>query len=95
MATTLASSPPVSKKTSLKAATKFKAKAYQSINPYDGKMLKTFEEMTDAQLETAITTAAHCFESWRKKSFAERAAIVAKAAALMRARAASHTVKSH
>jgi succinate-semialdehyde dehydrogenase/glutarate-semialdehyde dehydrogenase len=87
MATTLASSPPVSKKTSLKAATKFKAKAYQSINPYDGKMLKTFEEMTDAQLETAITTAAHCFESWRKKSFAERAAIVAKAAALMRARA--------
>jgi succinate-semialdehyde dehydrogenase/glutarate-semialdehyde dehydrogenase len=57
------------------------------VNPYDGKTFKTFEELTDAQLETAIKTAATCFESWRNKSFAERATIVAKAAALMRARA--------
>ena len=27
---------------------------YQSVNPYDGKILKTFEEFTDEQLETAI-----------------------------------------
>jgi hypothetical protein len=28
---------------------------YQSINPYDGKILKTFEELTDKQLETDLT----------------------------------------
>jgi delta 1-pyrroline-5-carboxylate dehydrogenase len=53
---------------------------YQSVNPYDGKILKTFEELSDTQLETALATAATCFETWRHKTFAERAAVVAKAA---------------
>ncbi|MDQ8204728.1 NAD-dependent succinate-semialdehyde dehydrogenase [Pelagicoccus sp. SDUM812003] len=66
---------------------KKKSKAYQSVNPYDGKVFRTFEEMTDPQLETAIQTAADCFETWRNTSFAERATIVAKAAALMREQA--------
>jgi succinate-semialdehyde dehydrogenase/glutarate-semialdehyde dehydrogenase len=60
--------------------------AYQSVNPYDGKILKTFEELTDEQLETALETAATCFETWRHTSFGQRAAVVAKAAAIMRAR---------
>ena len=59
------------------------AMTYQSVNPYDGKILKTFEEFTDKQLETALATAATCFETWRHKTYAERAAIVAKVAALM------------
>jgi succinate-semialdehyde dehydrogenase / glutarate-semialdehyde dehydrogenase len=61
--------------------------AYQSINPYDGKTLKTFTEHTDAELETAINTADKCFETWRNWTFAKRAAVVAKAAAIMRERA--------
>ena len=60
--------------------------SYQSTNPYDGKTLKTFAELTDAQLETAIQTAANCFENWRKTSFGERAAVVAKAAIIMHQR---------
>ena len=60
--------------------------AYQSVNPYDGKILKTFEELTDKQLERALETAATCFESWRRTTFAERAAVVAKVSAIMRAR---------
>jgi succinate-semialdehyde dehydrogenase/glutarate-semialdehyde dehydrogenase len=36
---------------------------YQSVNPYDGKILQTFEEITDKQLETALATAAACFET--------------------------------
>jgi succinate-semialdehyde dehydrogenase / glutarate-semialdehyde dehydrogenase len=60
---------------------------YQSINPYDGKTLKTFTEHTDAELETAINTADKCFKTWRNWTFAERAAVVAKAAAIMRERA--------
>jgi succinate-semialdehyde dehydrogenase / glutarate-semialdehyde dehydrogenase len=59
---------------------------YQSVNPYDGKILQTFEELTDPQLEAALDTAAACFETWRHKTFAERAAVVAKAAAIMRER---------
>jgi succinate-semialdehyde dehydrogenase / glutarate-semialdehyde dehydrogenase len=61
--------------------------AYQSINPYDGKTLKTFTEHTDAELETAINTADKCFETWRNWTFAKRAVVVARAAAIMRERA--------
>lgn len=57
--------------------------AYQSVNPFDGKTVETFDEMTDAQLENAITVAAAAYTTWRRKSYAERAVIVAKAAALM------------
>jgi succinate-semialdehyde dehydrogenase/glutarate-semialdehyde dehydrogenase len=60
--------------------------SYQSVNPYDGKILKRFEELSDKQLETAIKTAAACFETWRHKSFADRAVVAAKTAAIMRAR---------
>jgi succinate-semialdehyde dehydrogenase/glutarate-semialdehyde dehydrogenase len=60
--------------------------SYQSVNPYDGKSLKSFEELTDDQLETALHSAATCFESWRKTTFAERAVVAAKAAAIMRER---------
>ena len=44
--------------------------AYQSVNPYDGKILKTFKELTDNQLETALGNAATCFENWRHTTFA-------------------------
>jgi succinate-semialdehyde dehydrogenase / glutarate-semialdehyde dehydrogenase len=60
--------------------------SYQSVNPYDGKLLKTFENLTDEELDKAIAAAATCFETWRRTSFAERGAIVAKAAAIMHAR---------
>ena len=52
---------------------KDEAMAYQSVNPYDGKILKTFEELSDKQLETALATAATCFETWRYTTFAQRA----------------------
>ena len=60
---------------------------YQSLNPYDGKILKKFKELTDKELETKIRAAATCFETWRHKPYAERAAIVAKAAAIMHEKA--------
>ncbi len=55
--------------------------------PANGKTVKTFEAQTDAQLEVVVNAAAICFGQWRKKSFTERAAIVAKAAALLRTQA--------
>lgn len=62
--------------------------AYQSTNPYDGKILATFDEHDDAQLEARLQAAASCFEAdWRARSYTERAAILKRAAALMRERA--------
>src|SRR5579863_1423332 len=60
--------------------------AYQSVNPYNGKVLQTFEELTDEQLEKALASAVTCFEKWRRTNFSERAAVVTKAAAIMRTR---------
>lgn len=59
---------------------------YQSVNPYDGRVLKTFEELTDKELETALGTASTCFETWRYTTFAERATVLGRAAAIMHAR---------
>ncbi|WP_284945055.1 NAD-dependent succinate-semialdehyde dehydrogenase [Acidisoma cladoniae] len=56
---------------------------YESVNPFNGKSLKTFETLTDKDLEAKLTIAAACFQTWRHKTYAERAVIVAKAAVLM------------
>jgi succinate-semialdehyde dehydrogenase/glutarate-semialdehyde dehydrogenase len=59
--------------------------SYQSVNPFNGKTLKSFDTFTDAQLEAKLATAATCFKTWKNKTYKERAVIVAKAAALMHA----------
>jgi len=56
---------------------------YQSINPFSGEPVESFAEMTAQELEAAIAAAAACFETWRQKSYAERAVIIGKAAELM------------
>ena len=58
---------------------------YQSINPFDGKTLRSFPEIDDKQMEAKLAVAAKCFETWKHKSYEERAVIVAKAAVLMHA----------
>jgi len=71
---------PISEKT-------LKLAGYQSVNPFDGKTLKTFEELTNAQVDAKIATAQACYETWRHTSYAQRAVIVAKAAKLLHERA--------
>ena len=61
--------------------------AYQSTNPYNGEILKSYGDIDDAELESKLTAAQACFEQvWRHKSFAERKAVLSRAAALMRER---------
>ncbi len=61
--------------------------AYQSTNPYNGKVVKTFDEISDKQLEDKLKAAQDCFEQvWRRKSFAQRNAVLSRAAAIMRER---------
>ncbi|MFZ6681098.1 NAD-dependent succinate-semialdehyde dehydrogenase [Undibacterium sp. Tian12W] len=59
--------------------------AYQSINPNDGKIIKTFEHFNKSQLEKSLATAESCFQAWRHTSYKDRAAIVNRAAKLMAA----------
>jgi succinate-semialdehyde dehydrogenase / glutarate-semialdehyde dehydrogenase len=59
---------------------------YQSLNPATGKVLKKFDELTDKQLEQKLAAAANCFETWKHNTYAERAVIVAKAAAILHAK---------
>ena len=58
--------------------------SYQSINPATGETVKTFEEITDQELEEALATAATCFETWCALTFADRADIANKAAEILR-----------
>jgi D-arabinose 1-dehydrogenase-like Zn-dependent alcohol dehydrogenase len=67
---------------------------YQSVNPFNNKVLKTFKELTNAEFETKLVTAATCFETWRHKTYAERAVIIAKAAALMHSKGADAVVNA-
>ncbi|MDB5879476.1 MAG: aldehyde dehydrogenase family protein [Variovorax sp.] len=58
--------------------------AYQSINPNDGKLVMSFEHLSSAQLETALADADSCSRTWKTTTFADRAAILKKAASLLR-----------
>jgi succinate-semialdehyde dehydrogenase/glutarate-semialdehyde dehydrogenase len=59
--------------------------SYQSINPNNGKVLQTFDYISEAQLDTSLAGAESCFQGWKKTSYQDRAAIVRKAASLLRA----------
>ena len=58
---------------------------YESINPFNGKTLKSFEHLSGSQLEAALASAQATFQTWKHVSYQERAAIVNKAAELMHA----------
>ncbi|OGH88423.1 MAG: succinate-semialdehyde dehydrogenase [Candidatus Magasanikbacteria bacterium RIFOXYC2_FULL_42_28] len=52
-----------------------------SHNPATGQNLKTYLEISDAELENKIAKSATAFESWRQTSFEERARILLAAQA--------------
>src|SRR5260370_3867785 len=60
--------------------------AYTAINPANGKLIQSFPEHTNSEVEAALSRANEAFLSWRLESFATRAAVVRKAADLMRKR---------
>ena len=59
---------------------------YQSIDPNTGRVLQSFEHLSAAQLEASLAAAETCFRTWKHTRYAERAAILGRAAELMRAR---------
>ncbi|PWC22784.1 succinate-semialdehyde dehydrogenase [Brenneria roseae subsp. roseae] len=57
---------------------------YATTNPYTGEVIKTFPDATDTIVADAITKAHSAFLGWRNASFSTRAAILQKAADLLR-----------
>lgn len=64
--------------------------AYRTINPYTGEQVRTFPDATDADVARALDQAQEAFEGWKNVDFAGRAAVLKKAADLLRARAGEY-----
>jgi succinate-semialdehyde dehydrogenase/glutarate-semialdehyde dehydrogenase len=59
--------------------------AIATINPATGKTVKTFEALTDSQVDQKIQKAAETFPKFRKLSFSDRARMMLKAAEILEA----------
>jgi succinate-semialdehyde dehydrogenase/glutarate-semialdehyde dehydrogenase len=59
--------------------------AYRTINPATGKVVKTYDDISDAALSEAMDVAEACYENdWSLRSIAQRAEVIHAAAELMR-----------
>lgn len=57
---------------------------YATVNPYTNQLVQSFPDATDAEVSQAIAKADAAFQLWRTTSFETRAAILSKAATLLR-----------
>lgn len=57
--------------------------AIASVNPANGKLLRSFEEANAAGVEAALGLAASTFRTWRKSHFAERGEKMLRAAEIL------------
>lgn len=57
---------------------------FQTINPVNNKVVKSFEEMTDVSLDKAVAKAATTFDDWMKTDYKLRAQLLYKVAGLLR-----------
>ena len=64
------------------------AKTVSSVNPATGETLESFPLHTEAELNAVLDRAVATQKSWARTSFAERAALMKKAAAYLRANSA-------
>ncbi|MHA3053915.1 NAD-dependent succinate-semialdehyde dehydrogenase [Acinetobacter sp. ANC 4633] len=58
--------------------------AYATVNPYTGETLKTFATASKEEVLEAIGQAYNTFLTWKETSFEQRAAILNKAASILR-----------
>jgi succinate-semialdehyde dehydrogenase/glutarate-semialdehyde dehydrogenase len=54
-----------------------------TINPATGETIRTFESLSDADVDTRVERAARAFQQWRLVPVAERAAVVARAGEIL------------
>ena len=64
---------------------------YRTINPATGETARTFGDISDADLDSAVEVARSCYQDdWRHRPVADRARILKAAAAALRAHAAQY-----
>src|SRR5712672_1884972 len=57
---------------------------YQSVNPANGEILRSFDQHSDEQMQSALATAENTYRRiWSKMAISDRAKIVGRAASLM------------
>ena len=56
----------------------------KSINPYNNQILKTFDEYSQAEIESTIKEADAAFKDWQHTDFAHRAELMANCAQVLR-----------
>jgi succinate-semialdehyde dehydrogenase/glutarate-semialdehyde dehydrogenase len=59
--------------------------AIATINPANGETLRSFEPLSDTQIDAKLERAAQTFRSYRRTSFAERARMMQRAAEILEA----------
>lgn len=62
----------------------------ESVNPSNGKVIRSYSFMTNAQVNNAIEKAHRAFAIWKKESFSKRGEKVKKLAALLRKNSADY-----
>ncbi len=63
-----------------------------SVNPANGAELQRYREMSPEEVTAAIAAVDRAFQSWRRLSYAQRAALLREAGAILRARAGEYAV---
>lgn len=58
--------------------------SYQTINPFTNETVASFPDATDAEVDQALETASAAFAQWRTVAATERAAMLGRAATLLR-----------
>lgn len=59
---------------------------FQTINPTNNKVVKSFDEMTDTAIEKAISQAGSAYEEWKQTDYETRAHLLYTVAGLLRAK---------
>lgn len=59
---------------------------FQTINPTNNKIVKSFDEMSDATVEKSIAQASSAFDEWKQTDYQTRAQLLYAVAGLLRAK---------
>lgn len=60
--------------------------AFQTINPNTNKLVKSFDEMTEVEVDNALKNATSAFDKWKKTDYQTRSQILYTVAGLLRAK---------
>lgn len=62
----------------------------ESINPFDGQLIRQYEDYADDRVDTIITAAANAQKTWRQTDFTHRSALMNQAADILDQRAETY-----